>query len=107
MMLEIPSYHSIAKAKVQVSDESTIGRKSTACCDRRAPRTSAACSCCTWRHHVERARIGNEQIEHVDVVEHCGGEKRGLSPGGDPSLFPPKNNCLNHPKFRETTRGRA
>ena len=74
-MLEIPSYHSIAKAKVQVSDESTISRKSATCCDRRAQRTSAACSCCAWRHHVERARMGNEQIEHVDVVEHCGGEK--------------------------------
>ena len=86
-MLKIPSYHSIAKAKVQVSDESTIGRKSTACCDRRAQRTSAACSCCAWRHHVERARFGNEQIEHVDVVEHCGEENRGMTHGGHRSML--------------------
>jgi hypothetical protein len=86
-MLEIPSYHSIAKAKIQVSDESTIGRKSTACCDRRAQRTSAAYSDCGWRHHEEPARIGNEQIEHVDVVEHCGGENRGMTQGGPRSML--------------------
>ena len=86
-MLEIPSYHSIAKAKVQVSDESTIGLRSTTCRDRLAQRMSAACSCCVWRHHVERARIGNEQIEHVDVVEYCGGENRGMTHGGHRSML--------------------
>jgi len=38
-MLEIPSYHSIAKAKVQVSDESTmVANQPRAAIDRRSVR---------------------------------------------------------------------